>query len=72
MKNEADHNLAGLFRISDFDGGAIWTAIDHNEVSSYRYFDKRASLRDEEDLSEMRDLQTQLLQRNKSAKVMKD
>ena len=54
--------LTIILQVFDCDGGAIiWTAIDDNEVN--RYLDIRASLRDEEDLSEMRDLQAQLLQR---------
>ena len=63
--------FAGLRRISDFGGGAIWTAIsDDDEVKAN--LDARARLRELEDSSDMSALQDQLLQRNTDAKEIKD
>ena len=69
-ENDPRNDFAGLRRISDFGGGAIWTAINDNEVNTY--LDERARLREAEDRSDMRALQAQLLQGNKSAKEIKD
>jgi hypothetical protein len=64
---DPSNGFAGLRRISDLGGGAIWTTIsDENEVR--KWLDERARLREKEDRSDMSALQDQLLQRNKGAK----
>jgi hypothetical protein len=68
---DPSNGFAGLRRISDLGGGAIWTTIsDENEVR--KWLDERARLREKEDRSDMSALQDQLLQRNKGAKEIKD